>query len=85
MINIQHNLQFDYLLLLLIHKQCLHILFLSQSQMSFVKKEMLILMLSKISQVPYLGGVFTYLAEQGCATFLQEILKHGSRFLPKKS
>ena len=32
-------------------------------------------------------GVFTYLAERGCAAlmgrFLQEILKHGSRFLPK--
>ena len=35
------------------------------------------------------GGVLTYLAEWGCAAlmgrFLQEILKHGSRFLPKKS
>ena len=35
------------------------------------------------------GGVPTYLAERECAAlrvaFLQEILKHGSRFLPKKS
>ena len=35
------------------------------------------------------GGVLTYLAERGCAAlmvaFLQEILKHGSHFLPQKS
>ena len=34
-------------------------------------------------------GVLTYLAKRGCAAlmvaFLQEILKYGSRFLPKKS
>ena len=34
-------------------------------------------------------GFLTYLAERGCAAlmgpFLQEILKHGSHFLPKKS
>ena len=45
--------------------------------------------LHAIESGPEPGGILTYLAERGCAAlmgrFLQEILKHGSHFLPKKS
>ena len=42
-----------------------------------------------VGEVKARGGVLTYLAKRGCAAlmglFITEILKHRSRFLPKKS